>query len=97
MARQARTRQLVGEERDYRDVAANARGSWLLTLLGVLLSALGIALVPGGGGTQLPLTLLAIAVVLGGVALLYGGHSLRRDARRAKRRHDEGRGERHHG
>ena len=78
------------DRRDYREVKANARGSWRLSLIGAALVIISIVLaVPGGKGIDILTTVFAILFFIGGVALLYVGSSLRRDALKAQLRHDE--------
>ncbi|ERL10503.1 hypothetical protein HMPREF1316_2049 [Olsenella profusa F0195] len=77
------------DERDYRDVQENARGSWGLTLAGLLLMGVGIFVCATGDLAHILVLMLVVVLLLGGVALLYVGSSLRRDARNALLRHQE--------
>ncbi len=77
------------DDRDYREVKNNAHGSWALSLAGVVLTVVGLFLIPKDQSPEIMRTFLSAAVLIGGVALLYVGSSLRKDARRAQLRHDE--------
>jgi uncharacterized membrane protein len=77
------------DERDYRDVQENARGGGLLALLGLVLMAVALVGLFSGPSESLVFTTLLVVALLAGVALLYVGTSLRRDARKATLRHQE--------
>lgn len=78
------------DRRDYREVKANARGSWRLSLIGAALVVISVMLgVPGGQRINILSMIFAMLFFIGGVALLYVGSSLRRDALKAQLRHDE--------
>ena len=77
------------DKRDYRDVQENARGSWGLTLAGLLLIGVGIFVCATGDLANILVLTLVVVLLLGGVALLYVGSSLRKDARNALLRHQE--------
>ena len=77
------------DDRDYREVRDNARGSWALTLAGIVVTTLGAMLIPRGESPEIVQTFLSVAIVCAGVALIYVGASLRKDSRRAQLRHDE--------
>ena len=58
------------DERDYRDVQENARGSWGLTLAGLLLMGVGIFVCATGDLAHILVLMLVVVLLLGGVALL---------------------------
>jgi uncharacterized membrane protein len=77
------------DERDYRDVQENARGGGMLALLGLVLMAVALVGLFSGPSDSLVFTTLLVVALLAGVALLYVGTSLRRDARKAALHHQE--------
>jgi uncharacterized membrane protein len=77
------------DERDYRDVQENARGGGMLALLGLVLMAVALVGLFSGPSDSLVFTTLLMVALLAGVALLYVGTSLRRDARKATLHHQE--------